>query len=122
MTLVLHFQAKLALFSAVLISLTAEEMHVLHTFEKVRLEEKFYAEGATSGDFNRDGKTDVAIGPFWYEGPELQKKHEVYDPKPSDPRRDSPNFLTFAHDINGDQWTDLLVVSWPGKEAWWYEN
>ncbi len=118
----LHFQAKLALFSAVLISLTAEEMHVLHTFEKVRLEEKFYAEGATSGDFNRDGKTDVAIGPFWYEGPELQKKHEVYDPKPSDPRRDSPNFLTFAHDINGDQWTDLLVVSWPGKEAWWYEN
>ncbi|MDA1141980.1 MAG: discoidin domain-containing protein [Planctomycetota bacterium] len=118
----LHFQAKLALFSAVFIGLTAEEIRVLHTFEKVQLTEKFYAEGAASGDFNKDGKIDVAIGPFWYEGPEFKNRHEIYEPKPHDPRRESDNFLTFAHDMNGDQWTDVLQVSWPGKEAWWYEN
>jgi hypothetical protein len=34
----------------------------------------------------------------------------------------SDNFLTFAFDFNGDGWTDILVIGWPGKEAFWYEN
>lgn len=28
----------------------------------------------------------------------------------------------FAHDFNGDGWTDILVFGFPGKEAAWYEN
>ena len=45
--------------------------------QKVRLSDKFYAEGAYYGDFNRDGKLDVVAGPFWYEGPDFQKRHEI---------------------------------------------
>ena len=47
------------------------------TFKKLRLEDQFYAEGAYYADFNQDGKLDVVAGPFWYEGPDFQKKHEV---------------------------------------------
>ena len=46
------------------------------TFKKLRLSDKFYAEGAYYGDFNRDGKLDVVAGPFWYEGPDFKKRHE----------------------------------------------
>ena len=42
-------------------------------YKKVTLSRDFYAEGAYFGDFNRDGKMDVVIGPFWFEGPDFQK-------------------------------------------------
>lgn len=49
----------------------------LPLFKKLCLSHKFYAEGAYYGDFNKDGKLDVVAGPFWYEGPDFQKKHEI---------------------------------------------
>ena len=45
-------------------------------FQKLRLSDQFYAEGAYYGDFNRDGKMDIVAGPFWFEGPDFQKRHE----------------------------------------------
>jgi len=92
------------------------------TFKKIRLEDQFYAEGAYYADFNRDGKLDVVAGPFWYEGPAFQKKHEVRPPKSFDPKGYSDNFLTFTGDFNGDGWADIFYVPWPGKEGYWYEN
>ena len=50
--------------------------HVIHTFKKVQLTDKFWAEGASFGDFNHDGKMDIVSGPFWYEGPDFKKRHE----------------------------------------------
>ena len=55
-------------------------------FKKLRLTDKFYAEGAYYADFNKDGKLDVVAGPFWYEGPDFQKKHEIRPPKAFDPQ------------------------------------
>lgn len=92
------------------------------TFKKLRLEDQFYAEGAYYADFNRDGKLDVVAGPFWYEGPAFEKKHEVRPPKSFDPNGYSDNFLTFAGDFNGDGWADIFYAPWPGKEGYWYEN
>lgn len=92
------------------------------TFKKLRLEDQFYAEGAYYGDFNRDGKLDVVAGPFWYEGPTFEKKHEVRPPQSFDPKGYSDNFLTFTADFNGDGWDDIFYVPWPGKEGYWYEN
>ncbi|MCR4411092.1 MAG: VCBS repeat-containing protein [Thermoguttaceae bacterium] len=91
-------------------------------FKTLRLTDKFYCEGAYYGDFNKDGKLDVVSGPFWYEGPEFQKKHEIREPKEYDPNNYSDNFLTFTGDFNGDGWTDVLYVPWPGQDASWYEN
>src|SRR3989442_6557954 len=50
----------------------------VHTFKKLQLTDQFWAEGASFGDFNRDGKMDVVSGPFWYEGPDFKKRHEFY--------------------------------------------
>ncbi|WP_075088647.1 FG-GAP repeat domain-containing protein [Verrucomicrobium spinosum] len=34
----------------------------------------------------------------------------------------SNNFQSFAHDVNNDGWADYVVVSFPGKETFWFEN
>ncbi len=91
-------------------------------FEKIRLSDKFYAEGAYYGDFNRDGKLDVVAGPFWYEGPDFTKRHEYRQAKSYDPKDYSENFLTYVGDFNGDGWPDILVIAFPGGDAYWYEN
>src|SRR5438552_378546 len=64
------------LLSATLIASAAN--NTLHTFKKIQLTDKFWSEGATFGDFNHDGKMDVVSGPYWYEGPDFNKRHE-YD-------------------------------------------
>ncbi len=92
------------------------------TFKKLQLTDKFYCEGAYYGDFNKDGKMDVVSGPFWYEGPQFQKKHEIREPKAYEPKGYSDNFLTFTGDFNADGWTDVYYAPWPGKESFWYEN
>ncbi|MGO8750326.1 MAG: FG-GAP repeat domain-containing protein [Thermoguttaceae bacterium] len=92
------------------------------TFRKVRLTDKFYCEGAYYADFNKDGHLDVVAGPFWYEGPDFQKKHEIRPPRQYDPKGYSDNFLTYTGDFNGDGWPDVLYVPMPGEDAYWYEN
>jgi hypothetical protein len=92
------------------------------TFKKLRLTDKFYAEGAYYADFNKDGKLDVVAGPFWYEGPDFTKKHEIRPPQAFDPKNYSDNFLTYTGDFNGDGWPDVFYVPMPGNDAYWYEN
>ena len=117
--------------------------YVLHSFKKTQLTDKFWGEGAHFADFNHDGKMDVVSGPYWYEGPEFQKRHELYPAthtfklKKADGTEEmvpgfegglgpnnaySDNFLTYTWDFNGDGWTDVLVLGFPGAESWWFEN
>src|SRR5436190_973112 len=114
-----------------------------HTFKKVQLTDKFWAEGANFGDFNHDGKIDIVSGPFWYEGPDFQKQHELlpadatFKLKKSDGAEEtipgfegglgvhnaySESFLVFTYDFNNDGWDDVLVYGFPGKDGSWYEN
>ncbi len=115
----------------------------IHTFKKIQLTDQFWSEGANFGDFNHDGKMDIASGPFWYEGPDFKKRHEfapantTFKRKKADGTEEtipgfegglgtnnaySECFLMFAYDFNGDGWTDILAYGFPGKEAAWYEN
>ncbi|MCC6819835.1 MAG: VCBS repeat-containing protein, partial [Verrucomicrobia subdivision 3 bacterium] len=82
----------------------------------------FYAEGASFGDFNKDGKMDVVAGPFWFEGPDFKTKHELRAPTVFDPKNYSDNFLTYTADFNRDGWADVFAVPFPGGEGYWYEN
>jgi hypothetical protein len=128
---------------ALLLPALAGAKDQLHTFTKLRLTDQFCAEGADFADFNRDGKMDVVSGPFWYEGPDYQKRHEIWPATNSFKRKVADGteetvpgfegalgvnnaysecFLTYTYDFNHDGWPDVLVYGFPGKEAIWYEN
>ena len=120
---------------------TAQE--TLAGFRKIQITDKFWSEGADFADFNHDGHNDIVSGPFWYEGPDFKNRHE-YCPaqhsfKATNAARQavtidgfegalgvqnaySEDFLTFTFDINGDGWADIVIVGFPGKETYWYEN
>lgn len=112
-------------------------------WERKHLTPHFWAEGACAGDFNKDGKIDVAYGPFWFEGPAFTKRHTFWDDsktsviKKADGTEEtipgykgalstdneySQDFLAYSHDINADGWADIVVLGFPGKESWWFEN
>ena len=93
------------------------------TFEGKQLTEKYYSEGVGTGDFNKDGHPDVVFGPYWYEGPQLKKKHAFITPKafPND-RGYANNFFSFVDDFDRDGWQDILIVGLPGTAAKWYRN
>jgi VCBS repeat protein len=91
-------------------------------FRRIVLNTDFLSEGAAFGDFDRDGVNDVIAGPYWYAGPDFQRRHTLYPPHPFDPKGYSDNFFAFPGDFDGDGWLDVLVVGFPGQEAAWLEN
>ncbi len=93
-------------------------------FDKQVLTGEYYCDGVAVGDFNLDGHLDVVAGPYWYEGPQWTKQHEIYRPVPI-PRAASPSdsMFSFVADFNGDQYPDVLVLGRVHKHpAYWYEN
>ncbi len=115
----------------------------LHTFKKIQLTDEFWAEGASFGDFNRDGRMDVVYGPFWWEGPDFKTRHELspstktskfkkadgteatirgYKGSLANENDYSDNFFTWGDDVNGDGWDDVLVVGLPSTDLRYYEN
>lgn len=80
-------------------------------FEKHLLEGKYFCDGISTGAFNRDGKPDIAAGPYWYEGPDFRAKPEFY-PAKEFPTKPAPTDSVFGHvwDSNGDRCMDILTV------------
>src|SRR6266404_5125012 len=112
--------------------------YTLHSFKKIQLSDQFWSEGANFGDFNHDGKMDIASGPFWYEGPDFKKRHEFAPANATFKRKQpdgseetiagfegglgvinaySDNFFAFTYDFNDDGWTDILIYGFPGLDA-----
>ena len=112
-------------------------------FTRIQLHDQFWSEGASAADLNNDGVVDVVAGPWWWEGPDFTTRHEFYPARTTfelalgpmtkitvpgfegtlgKTNTYSDNFFVFPYDFNGDRWTDLLVVGFPGKETSWYQN
>ena len=96
--------------------------YVVHSFERVQLTDQFFCEGASVADFNRDGAMDIVSGPYWYAGPDFGKRQEYRPAAAFDINGYSDNFLTFTQDVDHDTWPDILVIGFPGKETFWFQN
>jgi hypothetical protein len=115
----------------------------IHTFKRIQLSDQFWCEGANFGDLNNDGVNDIISGPWWWEGPDYQKRHEIYAPKTTFQLKLGPmttvtvpgfegglgtqntysdNFFVWVYDFNKDGWSDILVVGFPGQSTGWFEN
>jgi hypothetical protein len=93
------------------------------SFKKTKLDDKFRSEGVAVGDFNHDGKLDIAAGNVYYAAPDWKMEAIDAEPKTYDGEKGySRSFNNFAEDLNGDGWTDLIVVEFPAQETVWYEN
>ncbi|MGV3485158.1 MAG: FG-GAP-like repeat-containing protein, partial [Planctomycetaceae bacterium] len=122
MTSVFHRITWQLVFSAAFAGLVAASEPTLHTFQRQRLTEDYFSEGANVGDLNGDGAVDVVYGPYWFAGPDFTAKHEIYQPVPQNRRGYADNFFSWLYDFNGDGWKDILVAGFPGTPAYVYEN
>ena len=96
------------------------------SFRRVQLTDRFYSEGISAGDINRDGVMDALTGPYAYLGPDFKRSIEIYRPQvyaPANPTMAglyTDNFLNYVHDFNSDGWPDYLKVNFNG--AYLYVN
>jgi hypothetical protein len=88
------------------------------------LSRDYDCDGINAGDFNRDGVLDVVAGPFWYEGPAFERRHEFFAATPQDGVKGQSNSMySYVYDFNQDGWPDVLVLGRVHMHpAYWYEN
>lgn len=98
------------------------ETRVVIRFDVQQLSDVYYSEGANVGDINGDGNADVICGPYWYAGPAFETKREIYEPKPQSREGYADNFFSWVYDFDGDGWSDIFVVGFPGTPAYVYQN
>jgi putative heme-binding domain-containing protein len=91
-------------------------------FKKRQLDDKFRSEGVAFGDFNGDGRLDIAAGSMWYAAPEWTPTPILAQPKEFSIKTYSDTFCNWAEDLDGDGRQDLIVVDFPGAPTWWFRN
>ena len=93
-----------------LVAIPFSPLYAQVSFKKITLSDSFVGEGVSVGDFNKDGKLDVAAGPFLWMGPEFSRKTRV-GPNGADtfPITQYAYYYmqTRPYDVNNDGWLDI---------------
>lgn len=119
----------LALAGAVACSSGPTAPVVVPAFDKQTLDATFRAEGIAVFDVDQDGHLDLVTDQTWYAGPALTP-HEIRAPETYDAASSYSHCqAVFAEDVDGDGWTDAVVVPFPSTVAspatspmFWYQN
>ncbi|MCA9774986.1 MAG: hypothetical protein KC466_21380, partial [Myxococcales bacterium] len=82
----------------------------LHSFDRIRLTDVYYSEGASAGDIDGDGHVDAVYGPYWFAGPKFEEKHEFYAPVPQPTDRYADHFFAWVRDFDGDGDNDVADI------------
>jgi len=91
-------------------------------FSRLKPDGVFRSEGVAVADFNCDGRLNIATGNILYSGPDWRPRPMLSSPKEYNPEGYSEEFLCFAEELDGDGWTDLIVVGFPGAKTRWLRN
>ena len=91
-------------------------------FKKTVLTRDFISEGVAVADLNKDGLLDIIAGYYWFKAPNWEK-HELAPSRVFDPYEEySESFLNLGMDVNLDGWDDVIIIDYPGKAGFWFEN
>jgi len=91
-------------------------------FKKTVLTRDFISEGVAVADLNKDGQMDIIAGYYWFEAPNWIR-HEMAASRTFNPREEySESFLNLGMDVNLDGWDDVVIIDFPGKPGFWFEN
>jgi hypothetical protein len=77
------------------------------------------SETAAVADVNRDGRLDIISGEFWYQAP-TWTKHRFREIGFSNQYID--DFSDLVIDVDGDDYPDVVSVSWFAKKVAWWRN
>lgn len=84
--------------------------------ERLVLNKGVYTEGASFGDVNGDGATDLLAGPLWWQGPDFKTSHRYRAGEAVPAKGYAHNsFQSWVRDMNGDGRADLFQVAHDGN-------
>ena len=100
----------LAVSLSTALSLAGDAADTNISFTKTHIDGVFRSEGVAAGDFNHDGKMDIAAGSVYYAAPDWKMVPILEKPKEFNPKAYSDSFCNFADDLNGDGWDDVIAA------------